>query len=199
MSFSYRWRLVAVVVFVAILAGWPTLGSAQSGTGQARAVQATLGGLFGTTTTTMADTGTLSGPTDAREASQLTGGIPGILVGQALHATTIGWADQVASEASVASLALNVAGTAIGADFIMARAMAAVGSAGVGTVNIDGFSVNGVSIPITGEPNQTISIPGGSIIINEQQTSAARTVVNALHVRVIGVADIIVASATAGR
>jgi hypothetical protein len=199
MSFSYRWRLVAVVVFVAILARWPSLGSAQSGTGQARAVQATLGGLFGTTTTTMADTGTLSGPSDARDASQITGGIPGVLVGQAFHAATIGWIDQVASEASVASLALNVGGTAIGADFIMARATSAVGSAGVGTVNIDGFSVNGVSIPITGQPNQTVSIPGGSIIINEQQISAARTVVNALHVQVIGVADIIVASATAGR
>jgi hypothetical protein len=147
----------------------------------------------------MADPGTLSGPNDVRDASQITGGIPGILVGQAFHAATIGWNDQVASEASVANLGLNVGGIAIGADFIMARAMSTVGSAGVGTVNIDGFSVNGVSIPITGEPNQTVSIPGGSIIINEQQISAARTVVNALHVRVFGVADIIVASVAAGR
>ena len=197
MSVSYRWRLVAVAVFVAVLAGWPTPGGAQSGTGQAKAAQVSLGGLLGTTT--IADTGTLSGPIDARDASQLTGGIPGVLVGEAFHATTIGWNDQVASEASVANLALNLAGTAIGADFIMARAMSVVGSAGVGTVNIDGFSINGISIPITGAPNQTIPIPGGSIVINEQQISAARTVVNALHVRVVGVADVVVGSVTAAR
>jgi hypothetical protein len=198
MSVSYRWRLVAVAVFVAVLAGWPTPGGAQSGTGQAKAAQVSLAGLFGTTTA-IADTGTLSGPSDARDASQLTGGIPGVLVGEAFHATTIGWNDQVASEASVANLALNLGGTAIGADFIMARATSAMGSAGVGTVNIDGFSIDGLSIPITGAPNQTIPIPGGSIVINEQQISAARTVVNALHVRVFGVADVIVGSATAAR
>jgi hypothetical protein len=195
MSVSYRWRLLAVAVVVAQLAGWPTLGRAQSGTGQAKAAQASLGGLLGTTT--IADTGTLGGPNDAREASQLIGSIPGVLIGEAFHAATIGWIDQVASEASVANLALNVGGTAIGADFIMARAMSALGSAGVGTVNIDGFSINGLSIPITGAPNQTIPIPGGSIVINEQQTSATRTVVNALHVRVFGVADLVVGSATA--
>jgi hypothetical protein len=197
MSVSYRWRLVANAVFVALLAGWPTPGGAQSGTGQAKAAQASLGGLLGTTS--IADTGTLSGPNDAREASQLTGSIPGVLVGEAFHAATIGWIDQVASEASVANLALNVGGTVIGADFVMARATSAVGSAGVGTVNIDGFSINGLSIPVTGAANQTIPIPGGSIVINEQQISAARTVVNALHVRVVGVADVVVGSATAAR
>jgi hypothetical protein len=197
MSVFYRWRLVAVAVVVALLAGWPTPGGAQSGTGQAKAAQVSLGGLLGTTT--IADTGTLSGPSDARDASQLTGGIPGVLVGEAFHATTIGWIDQVASEASVANLALNLGGTAIGADFIMARAMSAMDSPGVGTVNIDGFSINGLSIPITGAPNQTIPIPGGSIVINEQQISAARTVVNALHVSVLGVADVVVGSVTAAR
>ncbi len=196
MSVSYRWRLVAVAVFVALFAGWPTLGRAQSGsTGQAMAAQAILGGLLGATT--IAGTGTLSGPNDARDASQLTGSIPGVLAGEAFHATTIGWNDQVASEASVANLALNVGGTAIGADFIMARATSALGKAGVGTVNIDGFSINGVPVSITGAPNQAIPIPGGSIVINEQQTSATSTVVNALHVRVIGLADVVVGSATA--
>jgi hypothetical protein len=197
MNVSYRWRLVAVTVFVALLAGWPTHGRAQSGGGQAKAAQANLGGLLGTTT--IADTGTLSGPNDARDASQLTGSIPGVLAGEAFHAATIGWADQVASEASVANLSLNVDGTAIGADFIMARATSTVGSASVGTANIDGFSINGVPIPITGAPNQTIPIPGGSIVINEQQTSATTAVVNALHVRVEGVADVVVGSATAAR
>jgi hypothetical protein len=190
------WRLAAIALLVGVLTAWPAPGWAQSVSGQAKAVQVSLGGLLGTTT--IADTGTLSGPSDAREASQLTGGIPAVLLGEAFHASTIGWKDQVASEASVANLVLNVAGTAIGADFIMARALSVLGTASSGTVNIDGFSINGVPIPVTGAPNQTIPVPGGSIVLNEQQTSATRTVVNALHVRVIGVADIVVGSVTAG-
>ena len=50
---------------------------------------------------------------------------------------------------------------------------------------------------MTGEPNQTIAILGGRVVINEQQTSAGRVVVNALRVAVTGVANVVVASATA--
>ena len=51
---------------------------------------------------------------------------------------------------------------------------------------------------LTGSPNQTIAIPGGRLVINEQQTSSAGTTVNAIHATVFGVADVVVASATAG-
>jgi hypothetical protein len=193
-TIASRWSLVAVGACVAGLF-WPASGSAQTVTGQARAVQATVAGLLGTNTTVLSDTGTLSGPTDAREASQGTGAISNLLSGEALHATTIGWPDQVASEASIADLALAVAGNTIGADFAMARAGA--GSTSIRTVNIGGLSINGVPIDVTGEPNQSIWIPGGRVVINEQQTSAGSTVVNALHVVVDGVADVVIASATA--
>jgi hypothetical protein len=36
------------------------------------------------------------------------------------------------------------------------------------------------------------------LVINEQQPSSASTTVNALHATVFGVADVVVASATAG-
>jgi len=56
-----------------------------------------------------------------------------------------------------------------------------------------------VSIPVTGAPNQAIWIPGGVVTINEQNISSTGTaVVNALHVAVTGVADVVIASATAG-
>jgi hypothetical protein len=155
-------------------------------------------GLPGGTTTVLADTGALGGPSDALHASALTGNVPSLLSGEALHATTIGWPDQVASEASLAALALSVAGTTIGADAVMARALAVLGGAGVGTSDIANLSINGVPIPVSGSPNQTIYIPGGRVVINEQQTSPASTVVNALHVVVDGVADVVIASATAG-
>jgi hypothetical protein len=53
-------------------------------------------------------------------------------------------------------------------------------------------------IAVTGEPNQTVAIPNGSVILNEQRISADGITVNALRVIVTGVADVVVASATAG-
>lgn len=194
----FRWKVVAFSAVLTALLGWPTLSAAQTVGGQARVVQATIASLLGSSTTTLADTGTLGSAIDAREASQNAGSIAGLLRGDALHATTIGWPDQVSSEASIANLALTVAGTTIGADLVMARALSVLGATGAGAVNIDSLSINGVPIGVTGAPNQSVSIPGGSVVINEQLTSAGQTVVNALHVVVSGVADVVIASASAG-
>jgi hypothetical protein len=194
----YLGRAVVVTLFLAGLLAWPTAGAAQTVSGQAEAVRATVQGLLGTTTTVLGSTGTLSGSSDARDASQLTGDVPSLLTGEVLHASTLGWPDQVASEASLADLALSVAGTTISADFVMARALAILGAAGAGTSNIDNLSINGLPIAVSGDPNQTIAISGGVVVVNEQQTSPTSTVVNALHVIVDGVADVVIGSATAG-
>ena len=195
---SYRSRVLAVAAMVVTLLTWPMAGEAQLITGQARAVKATVFSLLGGTTTVLADTGALGGPSDALHASAITGNVPSLLKGETLHATTIGWSDQVASEASLGRLALTVAGTTIGADVVMARALAVLGGAGFGISNIANLSINGAPIPVSGAPNQTILIPGGRVVINEQQTSPASTIVNALHVVVTGVADVVIGSATAG-
>ena len=195
---SYRSRVLAVAAMVVTLLTWPMAGEAQLITGQARAVKATVFSLLGGTTTVLADTGALGGPSTALHASALTGNVPSLLTGETLHATTIGWSDQVASEASLGRLALTVAGTTIGADVVMARALAVLGGAGFGISNIANLSINGAPIPVSGAPNQTILIPGGRVVINEQQTSPASTIVNALHVMVTGVADVVIGSATAG-
>ena len=188
---------LAVAAILAAVLVEPIAAEAQTVTGTARAVQATVLGLGGTTTV-LADTGPLAGTSDARQASAPAGNVPSLLTGDALHATTIGWPDQVASEASVAALALSVAGTTIGADLVMARALAVLGAAGSGASNLDNLSINGVPVPVSGGANQTIYIPGGLVVINEQQTSPTSTVVNALHVTVYGVADVVIGSATAG-
>ena len=191
---SYCWHFVIATVVVACLAGWPSAGGAQTVMGQASAVQATVLGM----TTGLADTGTLGGTSDAREASQITGSVPSLLTGEVLHASTIGWTDRVASEASLGSLAMTVAGTGISADFAMARALSVLGSASTGLTNITGLSINGIPIVSTGSPNQTIDILGGRVVINEQQSSPTGIIVNALHVIVVGVADVVIASAKAG-
>jgi hypothetical protein len=192
-----RWRLVAFGVLLSGLAA-PALVEGQTVTGQAQVVRASVSGLTGTTTSVLSDTGTLSDSSDARQASQLAGAIPSLLEGGTLHATTIGWPDEVASEASIADLALTLAGTRIGADFVMSQVRAVQGSAASGSADVTGLTVNGVPVAVTGAPNQMIAIPGGRVVINEQQTTSSGTVVNALHVIVTGLADIVIASASAG-
>lgn len=146
----------------------------------------------------LADTGTLVGTADARDASVVTASIPSVLSGEVLHAVTIGWPDQVASEASLANLGVSVGGTGISADFVMARALAALG-AGISQGSIiSNLRIGGIPIEVTGEPNQTVAIPGGQVVINEQTVSADGVTVNALHARVSGVSDVVIASATAG-
>ena len=206
---------IVALLMAGLLLAWPSVGLAQLGgllpttgssttttvTGDATAVRATLFGALGllTTTTSLADTGTLAGTTDSREASQVIGSVPSLLGAEVLSASTIGWPDQVASQASLANLNLSLAGIGITADSVMAEASQVAGAAGTGTTTIDNLLVNGTPVAITGDPNQIVAIPGGQLIINVQTISSTGTaVVNAIHVTVTGVADVVIASATAG-
>ena len=204
LKYQHRLASAAVALMLAGLLAWPAAGLAQlvsttpTVTGQAAAVRATVLGFLGTATTTvLADTGSLGGTTDARDASQLTGSVPSLLAGEALSMATIGYPDHVDSEASLTSLNLTVAGIGISADSVMSRASQVLGAAGSGNSTISGLSINGTTIGVTGNPNQTVAIPGGQLIINEQQVSSSGITVNALHVIVNGVADVVIASATA--
>ncbi len=190
-----RLRLMAAIVALTGCVGWATAGDAQTVTGQARAVQVTVLG----SQTVLSDTGALTGGDDARQASQVTGAVPSVLTAEALHATTIGWPDQAVSAASLAGLAVTVAGNGITAGFVMARAAAILGGAGAGDTDIDALSINGAPITVTGQPNQTIHLLGGRVVINEQRPLfPSGMTVNALHIVIDGVADVVIASATAG-
>lgn len=175
----------------------PTLTppTASSVTGSASAVSTTILGM----TTALGSTGTLSGVNDSRDASMVVGSLPTGFSGETLSASAISWADQVASEASLANLNMTVAGIGITADFVMAQASQALGAGGSGSSTISNLVVNGVPINVTGAPNQAVAIPGGVVTINQQTISATGAmVVNAVHVAVAGVADVVIASATAG-
>jgi len=173
----------------------PPTSSTSTVTGAASAVSATLLGI----TTALGSTGTLSGVNDSRDASMVIGSLPVGLAGETLSASAISWTDQVASEASLANLNMSVAGIGVTADFVMAQASQVLGAAGSGSSTISNLAINGVPINVTGAPNQTVAIPGGLVTINEQSISSTGTaVVNAVHVSVAGVADVVMASATAG-
>ncbi|SRR6266571_4478014 len=191
---NHRGFFVLAIVTAGLL-GWPARAVAQTAGGEAKAVQATVLGA----TTVLTDTGVLAaGSSDALQASSIVGSVPSLLTSDTLHAATIGSPDQIDSEASLGSLAMSLFGNTLSADFVMARAMAVTGAAGAATSEIDGLTINGVSIPVSGAPNQTVPIAGGMVILNEQQTGAAGAVANGLHVIVTGLADVVVASATAG-
>jgi hypothetical protein len=196
---SFPSGVPAAALLAAAVLLTPAMAAAQTASGDACAARVTTVGLLGrTTATSLADTGPLADSGDGRAAALQTASVPSVLSGEVLHATTVAWPDQVASKASLANLALQVGGIGITADFAMATAIAALGSSGEGASWIENLSINGMPVAVTGEPNQTVSIPGGQVVINEQVTSGAGTTVTALHATVAGVADVVVASATAG-
>src|SRR5437870_13837725 len=122
----YRSGLLAVTAVVVALVVWPVTSEAQLGdvTGTTSNLIGTITGTTGTitgtllgTTTVLGGTGTLvEGTSDVLDASSPTGAAGSLAAGEVLHAVTIGYPDQIDSEASLAALALNVAGTSIGAD-----------------------------------------------------------------------------------
>lgn len=200
---SRRWCAVAASFLLVGLLVWPTATGAQAGSttfsGQASVVKASVLG----STIVVSDTGPLPPSGGAQEASLLTVSVPNLLTAGVAHATTIGQADRSRSEASLADLNLNVAGNSISASFIMARAIAvccSVGPSVTGSSLLAGLVINGQAIVVSEAPNQTIPLPAGAgkVVINEQTSQGAGDItVNALHVVVNGVADVIVSSAHA--
>ena len=207
-----RWRSAACAAALAAAFLAPGLAQAQLGglvggllgsasdpqsavIGQAAAVRATVLGI----TTSLADSGTLSDPSQPVGTGQTLGSIPGLVSAESLHSAAMGWTDQVASQASLSNLALTVAGTGISADYIQSTAQAVSGAAASGVTAIEGLMIGGVAVTATGIPNQLISLPGLSVILNEQTQTASGIVVNALRVRTLdGLTNIVVGSAQAG-
>jgi len=198
----------AILVLISLLVTL-TLGGTQASvaanqttfSGQATVVKATVLGL---PAVVLSDTGPLPAEGGAREASLLEASVPGVLSAEALHASTVGQGNDSRSEASVANLNLTVGGNTIGAGFLMARASASCSGS---TPSVSGSSeivalvVNGQTIAVSGQPNQTVNLPVGYIVINEQSSSVrgrhGDITVNALHVVITGVADVIISSAHA--
>ncbi len=180
----------------------PSSGSPTTFSGQATVVRANVLG----TNVVLADTGPLPAEGGAVDATLLEASLPGLLNAQVLHAAAVAGGSESNAEASVANLDLTVAGNSISADFLMSRARARCddGRASVsGSSEIARLNINGEEIVVSGEANQTIALPVGQVIINEQIASSnpngkcADIVVNALHVVVPGIADVVIASAHA--
>ena len=208
---STRWRMTAGAAAIAaalgcaglaqaqLLGGPPIIGGggdAQTAVnGQAAAVRATVLGI----TTSLADSGSVGDPSQPAGTGLSLGGIDGLLSAEGLHSAAMGWTDQVASQASLGNLSMSVAGIGITAVFLGSEALAIAGAAGSGASAIEGLTIGGVAIAPSGLPNQQVSVPGLSVILNEQAQTAGGIVVNALRVRTLdGLADIALATSRAG-
>jgi hypothetical protein len=203
----------AAIGLLGLALAWPAPIFAQQErptfSGRASGVRATIGTL---PPIVLSDTGPLPESGGAQEASLLAASIPGELTGgvlvlsaEALHATTIGQGDRSRSEASLANLDMTVAGNSIAADFLTAQAEAACTGAGPqvgGRSDLAQLVINGQPVAVSGAPNQRIDlVTGGYVVVNEQSSSVegnyGEITVNALHVVIPGVADVVVASAHA--
>jgi hypothetical protein len=158
-------------------------GSANTYSGRAVALKADASG----TLTLIADSGPVSSSGGALQDSLITANLPGLLTAEVLHATVVAQGNYSRAEASVADLSLTIPGTLeLTAGLLMARAVAdcAFGAAAVRWVSeIAALTINGAVITASGQPNQTVTLPGAVVLINEQV--AARTsqgTINALHV-----------------
>ncbi len=198
--------LTALLVWPPGLLAWTQPAVAFSG--QATVLRVTTHGLIDITTT-VSDTGPLPSSGGALQTSLLSISFPGLLTADVAHATTIGQADRARSEASVADVTLTAGGNTIAASLLRSSAMAVCttgGPAVSGSSEIAELVINGQTIAVSGQPNQTITLPVGKVIINEQSSSVngntGSITVNALHVivpAVLGVAgaDVVVSSAHA--
>jgi hypothetical protein len=161
--------------------------------------------VLGVLNASIEDTGALPGGGGSLSSELLALNVPALLDLHLLSASTDGENQKTDSAASVTQVALTVAGIHITASVLTSNASATCAPLVSGTSTIADLKVNGLKVKVTGAPNQTIPLLVGSLVINEQISSVVNTpssvsadmLVNALHLRVLGIADVAVSSSHA--
>jgi hypothetical protein len=182
---SRYWITLALTVFLLAL---PKYGQAQAITYRGEAVVADVRALF--VNVALSDTGPLPRSGGSLSTSLLNATVPGLVGLHLLNGDTQGVNSRTDSQASVALATITAAGIRITASIL--------------TSQIAALTVNGLSITVTGEPNQTVPLLVGSLVINEQIGSTTTNplggdmLVNALHLDVLGAVDVVISSSHAG-
>jgi hypothetical protein len=148
----------------------------------------------------LVNAGPLAPTGGAQHDNLLTVGIPNFLSAEVLHAATFGQGNIAYSNAAVAKVALYVGGHSIKVDVLnsFATAVCRNGSPSVfGWADIVSLVIDGKAIIVSGAPNQVIPLLVGKIIINEQSATQNSITVNALHVSIPLIADVVISSAHA--
>lgn len=194
-------RLVGVAALLAAglvgpLAGEVAAGTATAYGGRAIALQFST---FGGPPVTLGDTGEL--PSSGGARSEHVFSTSGVANAKLLQASVVGAGDSTMAQASVADLSISIAGNSISADFVGSQASATCGPQApftAGGAHLNGLTVNGNRVPVGTQSNQRVSITERVyLVVNEQHRAPDAIVVNALHLYVEGIADLVVASARA--
>lgn len=132
------------------------------------------------------------------------GSVPDVRA-QLLVADTVGEQGASRSKASMTHLDATVGVHHITALWVESKAVAATGLGGgvrtSGRAQIEGMTVDGQPANVTGQPNQTILLPDGVLVLNERIGSSTShfgsLTVNGIHLIVPGSGSLIAASAKA--
>jgi len=170
--------------------------------GRARVVQATV---LNTISASLIDTGELPAEGGSLGAKLLSVSVPDLLSAEVASANVDGEGEAAEADATVAKLNETVLGIGISADVIEANANAKCAPGGVessGNSLVANLRVGGLTVDVTGDPNQTIEVRGIlRIVINEQLKWPDGMRVRALHVTALsdvnGGVDVILSSADA--
>jgi hypothetical protein len=170
------------------------IANAQSPTYQGRAYAAS--GNISLVAVSAADTGVqnFTSAGGSKHTTLATFNLPPLLTLSTLQGTTAASAGNegtIFSNASSAGVNLNVAGViTLTTGTIAASAVVNCTTNGpfvYGGAHVQGLNIGGVGVAVTGLPNQVITVPLGTVTINEQtrsaNTSTASMTVNAIHVR----------------
>ena len=179
------------VAILALFLGLAWISPAQAQvTYSGRAFGASVGGVpFADTGDLPPGGGTLDASLDAVDA--------GGLSATTLMASTSGGSDVASSFASLNNLVISEGEQPlVEAQFVVAETTATCDGV-VGQTSIaPELIVQGVAVPVTGEPNQQVPIPGvGLLVVNEQILASGDITVNALHLTLDSGAEFVVASA----
>ncbi|MEO6462519.1 MAG: choice-of-anchor P family protein [Candidatus Eisenbacteria bacterium] len=146
---------------------------------------------------TLADTGSLPASGGSLSSTLLAVSIPGTVTSGTLLSNTSGASCVANSDAEVQNLDLLPNHQAhLTASVVRSFSRADCASASGGSV-ITNLTFGGVTVLVTGAPNQVVTIPGVATLIINEQTSAGPgdITVNALHLILLdGTGDVIVAS-----
>jgi hypothetical protein len=200
--FSFCSAIALIASTVVVGTAGPALAASTTYSGRGIAFSGTIAG---TSVGLFADTLALPSTGGHQAAAVMTGAVPNLLAGDTLHASAFGQNDRTRTEAAASGITITSGTTTVTADFAMTRAMA-VSSHGApvlsGTNTISNLVVNGTPVSVTGAVGQVVTLPTGTLTINERTTSISGATgsitVNALHLDLSNGTDFIVASSSAG-
>lgn len=151
---------------------------------------------------TVGDTGALPVQGGTLQSSLPDIDLPGVLTTQLVQSSTTGGGDQSQSQTSLATV--DVLAGLVQASVIQSTATASCDGASAavsGSSRIVSLTVAGLPVDVTGAPNQTVPLLVGTLVLNEQVGSAVgdtgSITVNAVHLSVLGVADVVLGSSHA--